>query len=214
MFKHSGRKIALLIGNTYKNNSEWVNIPSDKDVEKFSELLSSLNFKVTSKIDVKIIPTLKKFLKTCKEDDLILIYFSGHGEKPCTSMHLPREIGLCSTWINPKGTSVFSYWIDKLLSDVDFKCKLILLSDSCHSGQFLEYYYGINHIQFIGSSSSMTKSFNHTIKNKKYGALTHLFTYLIDIYSDNVIFNQILEDSKEFRYKHKFLYYMCLKEIK
>jgi len=217
MFSKSGRKIGLLIGNTYITNPDIRSVPARDDVVEFKKLLiDRLGFKTKNiyiSIDNKIIPIIKDFLKKCKENDLVLIYYSGHGKSLRSSIYLPKNVGLCSSWVDPDNTTVFSYHIDQLLSEINIKCKLILLSDSCYSGEFLRYYNGNNPVHFIGSSSSITKSSSHIINGeKKLGGLVYLFDYLTQKYGDNIIFDNIINNTKEFRKSNRILRFMCFKK--
>jgi len=218
MFTHPGRKLALLIGNSYITNPDIRSVPARDDVNGFKKLLiDRLGFKnknIYISIDNKIMPIIKDFLKKCKENDLVLIYYSGHGKSLRSSIYLPKNVGLCSSWVDPDNTTVFSYHIDQLLSEINIKCKIILLSDSCYSGEFLRYYKGKNTVYFIGSSSSITKSSSHIINGeKKLGGLVYLFDYLTQKYGDNINFDKIIENSKEFTKNNGILRFMCLKKI-
>lgn len=216
MFNTNYRKMGLIMCNDYINNKKIKNLPSSlEDSKRMKNILIRLGFiDKNIHVETNCYPEkeIKKFLNICKKDDIILIYFSGHGNNLLGSIKLPQDIGLCSSWVNPDGTNLLSYYIDKLLSQILFKCKIILISDTCYSGKFIEYYKSKNNIYFIGSSSSISQASSSKINKKnKSGNIVLLFEYLLDKNTKDIIFNNILKDSENFRKNNKILYYMCLK---
>lgn len=213
MFNCSNKKIALLMGNTYKG-TKFKNLPCcEHDVEKIGKLLvEKLDFKqenVSKRINVFPEQEIVNFLKNVEENDLVFIYFSGHGGNLVSSIHVPKNVGLLSSWINPDGTYFLSYHLDILLSHITKKCKIILCSDSCYAGKFLSNYFGKNEIYFIGSSDVATQTSNYESSNTKYGALTLLFDYLLSNFPD-IHMENIKKDTEEFRTKRRFLKYLTL----
>lgn len=220
MFESSGTKRALLMGNTYKDTGLRELEVCRRDTEKINEILiEKLCFKnenIVRKIDTYPEKEVRNFLFNVKEGDLLFIYFSGHGGELVSSINVPKKIGLMSSWINPDKSYFLSYYLDKLLSDIKITCKIILCSDTCYAGKFLCYYSGNNEVYFIGSSDVATKTSNYFAKSEepiKYGALVLLFEYLLQ-YESEIIFETILEQTKNHRVKKRFLQHMTLKHIK
>lgn len=118
----------------------------------------------------------KELLNFCNEnkletDDLLIIHYSGHGERKGKKIN--GKISIVSTWINPDDSHCYSFNIDYILSRL--KCKIILLSDSCYSGNFGNFYYGKSLFLFIGSSSFIETSKEYNIEEMKTGILIHIF---------------------------------------
>lgn len=213
MFHGQGRKTALLIANTYINSGIKELPTCRNDIDKIHELLTDkLNFKsenIIKKYDVYPEKELNFFLKSIRKNDIVFIYFAGHGADLMGSVHVPASVGLMSSWINPDKTYFFSYYLDILLRNIQIECKIILCSDSCYSGRFLNNYTGKNPIYFIGASDLDTKTASYSKDNTKYGALVLLFIYLLENNKD-IIFEDIFEKTLNFRKKEKILKYITL----
>ena len=134
---------------------------------------------------------IKIFLKENKiqEDDIVLVYFSGHGK--LIGKRVKNKMEMVSTWVNPDGSYVYSFIIDYILSQISCK-RIVLISDSCHSSGFGKYYTGKSPYIFIGSSSIISTSNEYNIpkgsqeyipnsKTQSLGILTYLF---IDFHRD------------------------------
>lgn len=212
MFKHDGVKKALLIGNTYRNNPKIYLKYVREDIRRMNILLKILGFKennIEKHIDVNAKNVLEKFISKIQNNDLICIFYSGHGGRFVKSTNLPREIGLLSSWINNDSNLTLSYEVDKILSDIQKKCKIILICDSCYSGYFTDYYNGKNPIYFLGASKNY-KTSNYKCGDNKSGGLIILLEYLVNN-SGNIEFNNILENTYEYRNKKSFLKLMVAK---
>lgn len=212
MFSCLNNRKALLIGNTYVG-SKIKNLPAcEFDVEKISKLLlEKLDFKEKNiKKIFNIFPECEiiNFLKNVEDNDLLFIYFSGHGGD-LVSLQTPGNLGLLSSWINYDGSYFLSYTLDVILSNIKQKCKIILFSDSCYSGKFLSNYSGSNSVYFLGSSDVSTQTSSYIQDGIKYGALTFLFEYLLTNFKE-IIFENIKKDTEEFRRKKRFLKYLTL----
>lgn len=215
MFTTSNEKKALLIANTYIHNKNvhYLKYSKEDIIRTEKLLLNKLQFKkenIKKYIDVNIQDILENFIKTIQNGDLIFIYFSGHGDSLVKSTHLPKEIGLLSSWINIDETLFLSYHVDKMLSDIKKDCKIIICSDSCYSGKFIDYYEGKNTIYFLGATkSSKTSSYKVLDKNKS-GGLIILLEYLLENKTD-IDFDTILEDTINYRNRNSFLGMMVTK---
>jgi uncharacterized caspase-like protein len=82
-----GQKYALLIGNTNYKNLPTLTTPDD-DVKNLTRVLREPKIdgfnQVTPLVDRpinEIMPEVSKLFKDRKPDDLVLLYFSGHGVK-------------------------------------------------------------------------------------------------------------------------------------
>ena len=108
-------------------------------------------------------------------DDILWIYFTGHGK--ILGKRINGNVKMISTWIynnsNNDECYVYSYKIDSLLTGVD--ANIVLMSDSCHSGGFTNFYTGSSPLIFVGSSSII-----HTSINVSDGILVNLLeSYII-----------------------------------
>lgn len=156
---------ALLMGNELDSAKE--------DVYRMGKLLGSYTKNIKVCIDCYPLKELQSFCKQeIKEKDLLIIYYSGHGQR--LGKKIKGKMELISTWINPDGSYCYSDTIDKILSKIN--CQIILLSDSCYSGNFTNHYIGSFPLLFIGSSSVISISKEYNFKNKKTsGTLICLF---------------------------------------
>lgn len=169
MFQNIKNFHALLMGNSLESCRE--------DVRRMEKILK--NMKIFPKICFDCYPQqeILNFLEKTKieENDLLLIQFSGHGKIVGKSIN--GKVEILSSWVNPDNKNCLSINIDKILSKV--KCKIILISDSCHSGNFGNFYEGKYPFFFIGSSSIIRTSTEYNIKsNKKSGVLVAFFEYI------------------------------------
>lgn len=215
MFSTNKIKKALLIGNIYKNNEHIYLKHVKEDINRINDLLiNKLNFKsknITTYIDpTNIKKKLNNFLCNVCDDDLIFIFYAGHGDTLVKSTKLSRKIGLLSSWFDVNMKLFLSYELDKMLSNIKNRCKIILMCDSCYSGSFIDYYNGKNPIYFIGSSkSSKTRSYKINDKPKS-GGLIILLEWLV-CNDNDICFDKILSDTKNYRTKNRFLTSMIVK---
>lgn len=176
-------KKALLIVNTYENSVKKLH-SAKEDLSRMKELLTKFSFlenNIHFCLNDNIEKNLVKFLQQSKENDLLVIYYAGHGGELVGSIYVPKNVGLMSSWIQYDGKYILSYTIDTLLSEIDKNCNIILLSDSCYCGNFLNYYKSKikNKLLFIGASTSTSKTSEYIWKDKNIsGAIVILLEYL------------------------------------
>lgn len=124
-------------------------------------------------IDCYPLKVLSLYLNKINKDDVLFIYFSGHGK--IIGKRIDYKMRLLSSWINPDYSYIDSYTIDKILSNINCK-KIFLVSDTCHSGNFGDFYTGESPLIFIGSSDIIHKSYEYKSDNKTpVGILVYLF---------------------------------------
>lgn len=136
----TSKRFAILIGSSQFNDPElqglrcpiWdvnglADILASKEYGNFSEIIQSINephYVVLEKIN-------EVFIKA-ERDDLILIYFSGHGK-------LNRMGKLRLTTQNTQiqkldSTSVPVEWLKDLITDTSRTNRIVIILDCCHSG--------------------------------------------------------------------------------
>jgi len=186
---------ALLMGNHMESCKE--------DVLRMTNLLNKFNVNIEKKFDCYPKKEILKFIKNKKfqKTDLLYIQYSGHGE--IVGRKINGKIEMVSCWVNPDGSKCSGDEIDFILSTLN--CKIILVSDSCHSGNFGNFYKGNNPYLFIGSSSIINKSGEYLIGPSKVGILVSFFEYIFSqiqtINDINFVF--IEENIKKFFIKNK-----------
>ena len=180
----------LLMGNSLDSCIE--------DIKLMEDILNKL-YNSTPKYIIKpcfncypqreLIIFLNKYSHLFKKEDTLYIHYSGHGE--VVGKRINNKLEMISTWVNPDNTHTYSNIIDKIWSRVN--CQIILVSDSCHSGEFGKFYTGDAPYLFIGSSSIIDRSYEYIIyHSKKTGCLVGLFEYIIknksiDLFNGNPI---------------------------
>ncbi|HET9255107.1 MAG TPA: ABC transporter substrate-binding protein [Pseudonocardiaceae bacterium] len=81
----TGTKKALLIGYNYESHKHFSSVPAEDNIEKLKPVLKNReigNFEVWELLDKPLQETtqeLEKFFRDGRADDLLLLYFSGHG---------------------------------------------------------------------------------------------------------------------------------------
>ncbi len=149
----SGKKnntYALIIGiSTYESQQIRQLQYGDKDASFFASYLMSKaggevpreNIKIllNKEADIATIYTNLDWLKnTCSENDLVYIYFSGHGDIETTKI---KSLGYLLAYNSPPNNYVNNaISIEDLNADAQFitlekKAKIILITDACHSGK-------------------------------------------------------------------------------
>ena len=143
MFGKLKNKFGFLIGNHLESCKE--------DISRMTLFLEKRGFICEKFFDCYPEEELLKFINknNFNKNDLLYIHFSGHGK--VIGKKINNKIEMISTWVNPDYTDCYSYNIDNILSSLN--CKIILISDSCHSGNFGNFFIGNNSYLFIGSSS-------------------------------------------------------------
>jgi hypothetical protein len=131
----------------------------------------------------------------------MILYFSGHGK--IIGKRIDNKMQMLSTWINHDGSYIDSYTIDKILSIITCQ-KIFLVSDSCHSGNFGNFYTGKTPLIFIGSSSIINTSTEYKKDSKNpAGILTYLFEKYNILYSEEDLESLINIIYKEHKIKKK-----------
>lgn len=171
MLKHVDKIYVLLISNSVESCKE--------DVRRMKILLSKYTNKIKTYIDCDIEEKISNFCKSIRftKNNLLLIHYSGHGKM--VGKKINNKMEMISTWINSDGSLTHSDNIINILTKVD--CFKILISDSCHSGNFTNSYTAESPLLFIGSSSliNLTNEYN-IFHNKKSGILVCLFEYFFN----------------------------------
>lgn len=177
MFNNFDKIYALLIGNDLALNKSLGLDTCDEDIKRITNLLPKNKTYLQIYRNCNPKDALNKFLESVGKanlisTDVLYIYYSGHGD--VVGKKINGKIVLLSSWIYEK-IHIYSDEIDAILSTVP--CKILLASDSCHSGEFGKFYTGKSSYLFIGSSSIVNKSKeSFKIKNlNPAGILTCLF---------------------------------------
>lgn len=171
MFKNVENIYALLIGNSLES--------CRNDVKRMKKLLNRYNYTVICSTDSYPEKELLKFLETYGDkltaNDLFYLHYSGHGK--LTGQIINGKMEMVSGWVNPDQSLVYSWTINRILSD--FPCQILLVSDSCHSGGNGDFYTGDSPYVFIGSSSLIEISKEYSARGEKTGILTPLLERIL-----------------------------------
>jgi hypothetical protein len=142
-------KYALLIGISEYQSTTLKSLPGvAKDIEAMQRVL--LNSKIGGFDEVKLLPnpdsfTMQSeieqlFMEKCQKDDIVLLYFSGHGYR-----HEDGNLFFVShtTQINPQGglrigTAVDAKFIHERYMSRSKSKRQVLILDCCFSGAFAE----------------------------------------------------------------------------
>ncbi len=133
----TGKKVGLVIGNNYPSSDKELKfavadalamkeVLLNKDICGFDEVEESID---ETFLDARI--KIEKLLKNANRDDLILIYFSGHGKK-----HLDNGLRLLFRDTKedyPLATSLNFDYINRCMTYPSLKSVIIVL-DCCYSG--------------------------------------------------------------------------------
>jgi len=129
---------ALVIGvNDYKGTAYDLD-GIDKDVINMNRLLSSWGFKVKtlkSKQSMQLLKVLSDYANSLKEDDVFILYFSGHGSS--TIDHSGDELDddkdeLIVVSDGKENLFILDDNLDKTLDRI--KARKLIIFDSCNSG--------------------------------------------------------------------------------
>lgn len=150
----SQTKRALVVGLGQQQDKAWNKINGDKDVPIVQGMLKSAGFKsVTTLVNQQatkagIIGAFKRMAASCKQGDVVYIYYSGHGQQ-MTDVHNDETDGLDECWIpyDAYRKACKTYHGEKHLTDdelnvylnairdkIGAKGKLLVVIDACHSG--------------------------------------------------------------------------------
>ncbi len=170
MFTGLRRIFALSMGNHMESCRE--------DVKKIQNILMKLKINCTGVYDCNPQEEILKFVenKNFQLNDLLIIHYSGHGEM--VGRKIKDKIELISTWLTADMKYNYSMEIDAILSNL--KCRILLISDSCYSGRFGDFYIGKQKFLYIGSSTIANRSTEYLFHGeKKTGVLVNLFEYIL-----------------------------------
>lgn len=147
--------------------------------------------------------------KDFESSDLLIIHYSGHGKNIGIKID---KMYMMSTWISDQNKHTISYNIDKLLSDL--KCKIFLISDSCHSGTFGDWYTGKSAFIFLGSSNivSLSTEYNLSIKSTQSNLSKTIKNGILLLFLENLLLNHKLNNiTKEIFSKELEIFYITHK---
>ena len=174
-----------------------------EDVLRFEKLFHKIDAKYLCLFNCNPQKEIEIFIqdKQLCEKDLLIIHYSGHGKLIGKTINGKME--MISTWLcNDNKTYNFSDDIDHVLSKLP--CKILLISDSCHSGRFGDFYTGKN-MTFIGSSSITNQSKEYLLEGRtKCGILINILEYTLErILFHEITFSSMEEFIREFCKKHR-----------
>lgn len=177
MFPKIGKIYGLLMGNSLDS--------CKRDVTKLRSLIKFDHVKECFDCDTKI--ELDNLLKyPYNQNDLVIIQYSGHGR--IVGKRINGKIEMLSSWVNSHNKKererdlsiTTSDYVDNILNKIS--CSKILISDSCHSGNFTNFYKSKFPLFFIGSSSIINVSTEYIFASKeKIGVLVALFDDIFSI---------------------------------
>lgn len=174
-----------------------------EDVLRFEKLFQKIDANYLCLFNCNPQKEILNFLrdKQLLEKDLLIIHYSGHGK--LIGKNINGKMEMISTWLcNNNKTYNFSNDIDHILSSLN--CKILLISDSCHSGRFGDHYTGKNLI-FVGSSTVTNRSKEYSIHGKeKSGILVNILEYMCEKSPfSELTFSNMEEFTKEFCRENK-----------
>jgi hypothetical protein len=198
MFERVNRIFCLSMGNHLESCKE--------DVRKMEKIMKSLKIPCISIYNCNPQIEIRAFLanRVLGTNDLLIIHYSGHGK--VVGRKIGEKVEMISTWLcHDEKINNYSNDVDYILSRLN--CRIILISDSCHSGKFGDYYVGKAPYIFIGSSSIVGQSNEYSFPNSsdklKSGALVNLFEYiLLKIDIKKLTFPLLTEYTQQFYKEH------------
>jgi len=129
---------ALVVGvNDYKGTTYDLE-GIDKDVQKMNRLFSSWGFEVQtlkSKQSLKLQKILSEYANTLKEDDVFILYFSGHGSSTVDRSGDELDDDRDELVVVSDGTQnlfILDDNLDKILDKI--RARKLIIFDSCNSG--------------------------------------------------------------------------------
>jgi hypothetical protein len=150
-----------------------------EDVRKMEKIMNGMKIQCKTVYNCNPQNEIIKFSenKGLKPNDLLIIHYSGHGR--VVGRKIINKVEMISTWLcGDEKIHNYSNDIDFILSKLN--CRILLISDSCHSGKFGDFYSGKQPYLFIGSSSIINQSTDYSFSNEnKSGALVNLFEYIL-----------------------------------
>lgn len=135
------KKYALLIGTSQYRDAMFTElVVPEKDVHAFKDVLKDKNICAFDEVETLLNPSyadvqrqIGKFFSDKKKDDLVLLYFSGHGLLGCN-----RDLYLAlkeTQYRYPLGTALEAAFIKRAMKESHSKRKLLIL-DCCYAGAF------------------------------------------------------------------------------
>jgi hypothetical protein len=180
-----------------------------EDVDRLRNLLNGDKVIFVSKFNCNPQEEILNFLKNniISSKDLLIVHYSGHGR--LLGKIINGKMEMISTWLcgNMKSYN-YSYDIDLILSNLT--CKILLISDSCHSGRFGDFYTG-NNLIFIGASSITNQSKEYSFNNKNKSGI--IINILETINLDKLDPLTLQKHIQEFCKKHNMKIQPVFKEI-
>lgn len=136
----SERRLGILIGSSRfpdEPKLEALRFP-ENDVDGLNEILTSKNhgqftqtYVLKNKLHHEILLKINEILRVVDKEDLVLIYYSGHGKlNPAGRLHLATS----DTRINALEATSISVGTVKEYVDISASKKIILMLDCCFSG--------------------------------------------------------------------------------
>jgi protein O-mannosyl-transferase len=122
---------------------------ADRDAQAFAEFLKSTGGGNLAEENVRLLTNkdattanlaaeLDWLMTESKENDLAIIYFSGHGDVETKTR---SQMGFLLTYDSPNVTYIAGafpvYYLQEVVStlSIDKKCKVVLITDACHAGK-------------------------------------------------------------------------------
>lgn len=145
-----GKTYAVIVGiSKYENDGITQLEYSDRDAKVFSDYLRSKaggsvpaeNIRLLTNENATfaaIYDALNWLLETCKENDLVFFYFSGHGDVENTTIY---KLGFLLSYNTPRMNYINNAVRLEDLNNIantlsaDRKAKVVLITDACHSGK-------------------------------------------------------------------------------
>lgn len=137
------RRRALLIGTENHDDARFAALPSARaDTEQLAQVLGHRNIGEFAEIHIEsdlradeMRRTIGAFLRDCREDELALLYVSGHGTRLVTSQSEFFFVAADTDHDQIEQTAVGAEFINECLEDCWAAQKIAIL-DCCRSGGF------------------------------------------------------------------------------
>lgn len=149
----TGNVYALLVGISKYGDP---NIPqlqfANKDAEIFADFLKSKAGGSVPKENIRLLTdsnasiaavhmAIKWLVRTCKKDDLVFFYFSGHGDLESISMYNNAYLMCYNTMLESYvGMSLSVSYLNQIANTLSAQtqAKVVLITDACHSGKLAD----------------------------------------------------------------------------
>lgn len=159
-----GSRFALLIGNSNYIDTTLPTLNSPAvDVERFARVLEDPNIGGFDHIDVlidkgndEIAQSIEHFFGNKRREDLLLLYYSGHGIKSANGQLFLAAKNTTST--HRRATSVTDTFIKDVMNESDSQRQILIL-DCCFGGTLVE---GAKSSHIIGQSADSILPFEST----------------------------------------------------